>query len=156
MTRNRKEYLKKYNADNKEKIAARAKAYYKANKDKITLTAKAWKEANKDKVAAQKKAWKKRNKEQWAAYQKAYQESRKDGFYTVYLLSKENYVGMTTQMQFRLNGHKSLGRDVSEVQILGKYETREEARALEDSYHKKGYLGAYGNTDIIKKAGYES
>jgi len=137
MTKDRKEYFKKYNAANKERIAA-------------------WKKANKEKVAAYTKAWKERNKEQMAAYQKAYKESRKDGFYTVYLLSKENYVGMTIQLQYRLSVHKSSGRDVSDVQILGKYDTREEARALEDSYHKKGYLGAYGNTDITKKAGYDS
>tara|TARA_R110000787_G_scaffold94579_1_gene197326 strand:+ start:814 stop:1281 length:468 start_codon:yes stop_codon:yes gene_type:complete len=155
MTKDRREYYKKYREANKEKLAAQAKAYYKANKEKIAPKMKAWQEANKDKVAAHSKAWKERNKEKNAAYLKAYQESKKNGFYIVYLLPKHNYVGMSSGLVYRLRNHKSLGRDVSDVQILGKYKTKQEARAIEDSYHKKGYLGAYGNAGITKKAGYD-
>ena len=88
---------------------------------------KKYREANKEKLAAQDEAWK---------------ESKKDGLYTVYHLVNENYVGQTNSLYFRLNNHKSNhGRDISNVQILGKYKTREEAKAVEAEYHSKGYLG---------------
>tara|TARA_B110000977_G_scaffold173293_1_gene226355 strand:- start:164 stop:625 length:462 start_codon:yes stop_codon:yes gene_type:complete len=110
-----REYQKKYRIDNKEKIANYNKA---------------WRASNKDKVIADKKVWK---------------DSHKDGLYTVYLLSKENYVGMTTNLYMRLARHKSEhSRDVSDVKILGKYNTRDEARAVEDRYHDNGFKGAYG------------
>tara|TARA_R110002153_G_scaffold21076_1_gene70836 strand:- start:212 stop:520 length:309 start_codon:yes stop_codon:yes gene_type:complete len=84
-----------------------------------------------------------KNKEERRAYNKAYRESKMDGLYTVYLLPKENYVGMTTNLTFRLYDHtKKHNRNVEDVKILGKYKTRKQARAIEDSYHNKGYLGA--------------
>ena len=121
----RKEYDKKYYQDNKEKYAAQGKAWQKKNKEKMA----AYRETNKEKLAVQNKAL---------------AESKKDGLYTVYHLVNENYVGQTTSLYTRLNNHKSKhGRDVSDVQILGKYKTREEAKAVEAEYHSKGYLGYY-------------
>tara|TARA_R110002124_G_scaffold105653_1_gene256829 strand:- start:58 stop:417 length:360 start_codon:yes stop_codon:yes gene_type:complete len=101
--------------------------YYQANKEKRIVQSKVNYQANKEKILAQTKA----------AY-----ESKKDGFYTVYLLVNENYVGQTHNLYTRLIAHKSRhGRDVSNVQILGKYKTREKAIKVESAYHSKGYLG---------------
>lgn len=73
------------------------------------------------------------------------EDKSKDGLYTVYLLPHENYVGQTEYLQARLHAHKNRhSRDVSDVIILGKYETRDEARGVEDRLHSMGYLG-YNN-----------
>jgi len=101
-----------------------------------------YREKNKKKIAAQGRKWNAANKEKIAAQNKADYESKKDGLYTVYYLVNENYVGQTNSLYKRLNHHKnSNNRDVSNVQIIGKYKTREEAKAVEAEYHSKGYLG---------------
>jgi len=63
---------------NKEKEAARQKAYYEANKEKLAAQQKAYREANKEKIAAQKKAYREANKERIAAQYKAYREANKE------------------------------------------------------------------------------
>jgi len=63
---------------NKEKEAARTKAYYEANKEKIAATSKAYREANKEKIAARDKAYREANKEKVAARKKAYYEANKE------------------------------------------------------------------------------
>tara|TARA_R110000737_G_scaffold304590_1_gene311952 strand:- start:57 stop:413 length:357 start_codon:yes stop_codon:yes gene_type:complete len=101
-----------------------------------------YREKNKERLDAYNKAWNLNNKEKKATQNKALAESKKDGLFTVYLLPKENYVGQTSSLYARLITQKrNQGRDVSNVQILGKYKTREEAKAVEAEYHSKGYLG---------------
>ena len=96
-----------------------------------------------DKIEYDKKRYL-NNKEKIDAYNKAWKESKKDGLFTVYHLVNENYVGQTHNLYARLETQKNKnGRDVSNVQILGKYKTREEAKAVEAEYHSKGYLGYY-------------
>ena len=126
----RKEYNRKHYQDNKEKKAAYNKAWNLKNKEKKAAYSKFHNEANKEKKAVQKKAW---------------IEDKKDGLYTVYLIVNGNYVGQTDNLYARLATHKSKHkRDVSNIQILGKYKTREEAMKVEAEYHSKGYLG-YNN-----------
>tara|TARA_R110001632_G_scaffold149125_1_gene266393 strand:- start:636 stop:977 length:342 start_codon:yes stop_codon:yes gene_type:complete len=97
-----------------------------------------WGEANKEHKVAYTKAWRKANKEKIDAKRQA----NEDGYYTVYLLVNENYVGQTKNLSQRLTYHKSrFGRDTTDVQILGKYKTKREALDVEKSYHNKGYLG---------------
>jgi len=85
-----------------------------------------------------------KNKEEQAAQAKVDYESKKDGLITVYLLVNENYVGQTSNLDQRLINHKAKnGRDVSNVQIIGKYKTRKEAKEVEWIYHHKGYLGYF-------------
>jgi hypothetical protein len=96
---------------------------------------------NKEKLNAQMKVWTENNKEKKAAIDKAYQEAKKDGLFTVYLLANEDYVGQTNCLWNRLYDHKSKGRDTSNVQIIGKYKTREQAKEIEAGYHARGYLG---------------
>lgn len=123
----KKEYNKKYQEKNKERISAKKKVDYQNNKEKYAAYNKVYNEANKEKIAV---------------LNKAYYESKKDGLYTVYHLVNENYVGQTSNLYTRLIVHKSKnGRDVSNVQIIGKYKTRIEAKTVEAEYHSKGYLG---------------
>ena len=99
---------------------------------------------NKEERKEYEKKYREKNKEKLASYDKAFQESKKDGLFTVYLIVNENYVGQTISLHKRLQKHKnSNNRDVSNVQIIGKYKTREEAKAVESEYHSKGYLGYY-------------
>lgn len=64
MTRDRKEYFKKYYQEHKEANKARVKAY-----------SKAYYQANKDKVKAYNKAYHEANKEQYREYQRDYQKA---------------------------------------------------------------------------------
>tara|TARA_R110000782_G_scaffold123527_1_gene214978 strand:- start:196 stop:630 length:435 start_codon:yes stop_codon:yes gene_type:complete len=138
----RKEYGKKYRADNKEEIAAKKKVWRENNKEHI----KNYNQSIKKKAAAYSKVYRESNREKILSDKRAWSASKKDGLFTVYLLTKENYVGQTNSLYKRLNQHKNKrNRNVSDVQILGKYNTREEARAIEDKYHNMGYLGAYNN-----------
>lgn len=57
MKRNRKEYLKKYNLTNKEKLSARRRRHYVENKDKILIQTKEWHEKNKDKTVLYKEKY---------------------------------------------------------------------------------------------------
>ena len=100
--------------------------------------------ANKEKHAAYYKKYNALNKEKVCADQKKWREAQKDGLFTVYLLPKENYVGQTTSFHKRLINHKSKhSRDITDAKVLGKYATKEEALAVEASYHAKGYNGFY-------------
>ena len=64
--------------NNKEKIAARQKAYYEKNKEKVLEMRKAYREKNKEKIAARNKAYREKNKEKIAAINKAYYENNKE------------------------------------------------------------------------------
>jgi predicted GIY-YIG superfamily endonuclease len=113
-----KEYQKKYREANKERLAAYSKEYHKIRY-----------QANKEKLIAQ---------------MKVNQESKKDGYYTVYYLKEEHYAGMTNNLTYRLNNHKSHhNRHIEDVEIIGKYETKEEATRVEAALHSMGHLGRH-------------
>ena len=61
----------------KQRVAARQKAWYEANKDKVAARQKAYWEANKDKVAAQQKAYREANKDKYNAYMREYMRKRR-------------------------------------------------------------------------------
>ena len=123
----------KWNKANKEKVAAWHKEYYQANKEKHKAYCKEYNIANKENIKAQHKK-----------YYVANKESQKDGLFTVYLLPKENYVGQTSCLAARLSSHKNRHkRNITGVWILGKYETRAEALAIEAEYHANGFKGYY-------------
>ena len=103
---------------------------YKNKEDQIAYSNKYY-QANKEKKAAQYQA-------------------NKDGLYTVYLLPTHSYVGMTDNLPKRIAKHKSEHkREISNVQILGKYKTKREALDVEATYHSKGYLGRHPNYNKI-------
>ena len=98
-----------------------------------------WREANRGYARIHNKLYREANKEKIAIEKKKYIESKKDGLYTVYLLKNEMYVGQTECLYERIKNHKRVGRNVLDVQIVGKYKTREEAKTVEKSYHDIGY-----------------
>jgi len=103
---------------------------------------KAYREANKEKTKAYNKAWNLANKEK----KKAKWNSYKDGLFTVYLLPRENYVGMTNNLYYRLSTHKCKHkRNIEGAKVLGKYKTKKEALYIEAMYHDNGYNGRHPN-----------
>lgn len=73
---------------------------------------------------------------------KYYYNTLKDGYYYVYLLPNENYVGQTSTIKKRIREHlNDHNRDTTDWKVLHKCTTREEALSLERSYHEKGYKG---------------
>jgi len=109
----------------KEEKTEYNKKYYQANKEK-------------------KKAYYKANKEKRIAQMKVNQDSKKDGYYTVYYLKEEHYAGMTNNLTYRLNNHKShYNRHIEDVEIIGKYKTKAEATRVEAALHLMGYLGRH-------------
>ena len=142
----KREYNKKYREANKEKIAAQRTAYYLANKEERLEYAKKHREANRDMYKASSRKYRLANKEIVNAKNKLtakkYKDAQKDGYYTVYYLKEEHYVGMTTILQQRLSKHKTFhNRHIEDVEIIGKYETKEEATRVEAALHAMGYLG---------------
>ena len=65
--------------------------------------------------------------------------------YTVYYLLEEHYVGMSSGLKNRLYHHKhTYNRHVEDVEIIGKYKTKQEALMVETKLHSMGYLGRSG------------
>jgi predicted GIY-YIG superfamily endonuclease len=66
----------------------------------------------------------------------------KDGYYTVYLIPLEWYVGYTGEVKRRLSEHKNeFKRDISNWVVLAEVETKQEAIEIEYHYHSIGYKG---------------
>ena len=106
--------------------------YYLKNKAKRSAYNKAYHEANRDSILARKKEYD----------QRVRVEDKHNPL--VYLLVNENYVGVTEDLQRRLWSHKKdHTRDISNVIILGSYETRAEALELEEALHREGYGGKH-------------
>jgi len=85
-------------------------------------------------------------KESSLRIQEKYGHLGKNGWFTVYCLPEENYVGMTTSLYQRLRAHKSVNhnRNIEGAYVLGKYKTKREALDAEASYHAKGFKGTNG------------
>jgi len=108
---------------NKEDAKAWNRKYYELHKEKKSVYNKLQYEANKEKI-------------------KANYKSKKDGYYTVYYLKEEHYVGMTDYLTYRLKVHKSRNnRHIEDVEVIAKYKTKEGATRVEAALHSMGYNG---------------
>jgi len=105
--------------------------------------------------------WYRKNKERANAYSKEYHLKNREAILsrkrvtdkirrlkkkhkpTVYLLVKENYVGTTEELEYRLSKHKQKGKDVSEVRVLGEFDSRADALEVEALIHDLGYKGKH-------------
>ena len=76
--RDRKEYMKQYQQDNKDKFANYRKKYYQNNKDKIGNYRKKYYQNNKDKIITQVKQYQQNNKDKIANREKQYYQNNKD------------------------------------------------------------------------------
>ena len=108
------------------------------NKEENLIYMREWRAKNRESLKAYKKAYFQKNKDR----QKALRDSKKHKP-AVYLIVKENYVGVTENVKKRLSEHKSKGKDVSEARVLAKFDTRAEALELEEFLHDLGYNGRH-------------
>ena len=67
------------------------------------------------------------------------------GWYAVYLLPEENYVGVSKHPKSRIAQHKNKNRNIKNAAILYWARTAEEAAYVEASYHFDGYAGCQLN-----------
>jgi len=103
---NRSEYMKAYCLANKERQAARAKAWNETNKEKVKERRKAYRDANKEKIAKRSKeyyeanknrlvslhkTWAEENKEKMASYSKKHYEVNKEKISANYIKNKEKF-----------------------------------------------------------------
>ncbi len=72
-----KEYKKKYQQDNKEKLAEEKKEYYINNKEKLQEYKKQYQKDNKEEIALKRKQYRQANAEKVREQQKKYYEDRK-------------------------------------------------------------------------------
>ena len=68
-------------------------------------------------------------------------ESHAVGGYVIYCLPDHNYIGMTNNVEYRMNGHRHHGKNTANVEILHHYESKEIAAAVESFYHSLGWDG---------------
>lgn len=123
--------MKKCNKCNQEKDYSefsKCKANLDGYQSKCKACAKVYFKANKEKIVKQSKD---------------INLGKKDGYYSVYLLPYEHYVGTTDNVYHRMCGHRSIERDTSSYIILGRFKQRNEALQLEKIYHSEGYIGKH-------------
>ena len=89
------------------------------------------------------------NIESYKQYNKQYRLSKNDGFYSVYLIPSDNYVGVTESLYKRMAQHKSIGRDITDYRILAQFNNREEALEVEELIHDLGYNGRHAKNRYV-------
>ncbi len=80
-------------------------------------------------------------------YKKRHKDSL-DGYFSVYYLPEEHYVGMTNSLQKRLGVHKRSGRTTEGFEVVGKFKRAIDAHLLETMLHSRDYLGFGGDKKI--------
>ena len=70
-----------------------------------------------------------------------WRNSKKDGYWTVYYLPEEHYVGITNCVHERMNEHKFKGKIINNYEIIGKYKHPAAALMVEAAFHLHGYHG---------------
>jgi hypothetical protein len=73
------EYMRAYQAKNKEVLASKKRIYAENNREELNTRAKNYREQNKESVAACKKAWGEKNKEHLTEYKKVWYKQNRDG-----------------------------------------------------------------------------
>jgi predicted GIY-YIG superfamily endonuclease len=99
--------------------------------------------ANKERIKAKQREYYLRNKAKRISKAKEDHVNSKHKP-LVYLLTKENYVGVTENIKYRLRYHKNnMSRNIDDFRILAEFETREQAIELEEFLHELGYSGKH-------------
>ena len=98
LTEERKEYMKKYYQDNKEKLLKKQKEYDKNNKEHRAEVNKNWRENNKSKIAEQKKKYYQKNTEKILERTKEYSQTPHGK--KVHTISQWRYSGLIENNEF--------------------------------------------------------
>lgn len=70
-----------------------------------------------------------------------------NGYWYVYKLKKEKYIGITTDIKSRMSSHKCNGKYVEDFKIVAKYKRVELAIIHEAILHLIGYKGCHLTPD---------
>lgn len=68
-------------------------------------------------------------------------KSHRDGFYSVYYLPEEHYIGITKAVKERIASHKRYGKMTDGFEVVAKFEREVDAHWLETMFHMRGYNG---------------
>ncbi len=118
------------------------KKYYteEERKEANRIKQKKYREQNTEKLKEYRKKWKEDNTDRWKEFQLKWRQ--KDGYWRVYLLPYEMYVGQTSALPLRMCNHKNGGnKNTTDYIILHICDTEREARDLEKIYHDLGFNG---------------
>lgn len=66
-----------------------------------------------------------------------------DGYFYVYYLPEEHYVGMTNNLYHRMRTHRLQGRHVKDVEILARFIRQVDAHLFETKLHSMDYNGFF-------------
>ena len=76
-------------------------------------------------------------------YERSLRDARKDGFYTLYYLPEEHYVGCTNRLKLRMSEHRrKKNRHVLDVEVIATFSSKREALDAEKIAHSLGYRGS--------------
>ena len=99
-------------------------------------------------------------KEKWNAYMRAYRKKNYNpekerkrqkqkylqqltGYFYLYYLPEEHYVGITNNMYVRMKHHKYKNKYIEDVEIIAKFERQVDAHLYETKLHSMGYEGFF-------------
>ncbi len=109
--------------------SSKTKKHYSHNRDAIISRVNARTEAKRESINAYK--------------QELYKSTKHKPI--VYLLTKENYVGVTENIKHRLSSHKHKSNRDTSYRVLAELNNREDALELEALLHTIGYNGRHRN-----------
>jgi hypothetical protein len=158
-------YQKEYRDNNKEVLTEKQKKYRDNNKEAIAE----YRQVNREAIAKQKKEYRQVNKEALAEYQKEWYQKQKQNISYIITVCSDFYFGHSAQglevrrqqhiAHFRAGtGNVGLQKHFDELgeeafikafgmQILGTFETTEEAKA-EETYLLSQYIGTPGCLNV--------
>ena len=87
--------------------------------------------------AEYEKTWREKNPDYWV---KRYLTS-KDGFFSLYYLPEEHYIGITDCVKRRIDHHSANGKITEGYEVIAKFERSVDAHLLETMFHMRGYNG---------------
>jgi hypothetical protein len=77
-----------------------------------------------------------------------------DGYFYVYYLPEEHYVGMTNQVNRRIRYHNSNGKITDNYEILARFKRQVDAHLFETRLHAMDYngffVGNYNKTELYE------
>lgn len=132
-------YMKKYYAENSEKIKSRSHDWYMENKERASARCKEYAAANRDAVAATKKVYYEAHKEEISAKGKKYRENNKD---RLALKAKDNHMNNRERDLARSRKHyndnkESYRAKAKQYQQDNKEKCAEQARAWAEAHPEK-------------------
>lgn len=65
----------------------------------------------------------------------------KDGYYSVYYIPEEHYIGVSNQVKKRMWNHSSKGLITEGWEIIARFERLVDAHWFEVLFHQRGYNG---------------